>query len=473
MIIGAALFGCAPKKVTCLPPQAAVPGGSWSINADPTAKLAAAKVYLDKSVSMKGFIPASRVVHATKDPIFLAFIRDLPDDVDKVSDYKPLDFGFFGSEQETVSVDRDEFEKEATSARAYTFTKTDIPAVLGKIRATSPNELAIVITDLFFNNKELGSGGTGRIVRALRDLTDQGRSIAVVALSSPFDGRVLDIPPDGDELYYRGIRPAFALIIGPAMPVEHLVSALQRDLLVDRPQGSFKTVLFTSNPLQLKGFELSGKSLDSGDAALTAKGTARDLLLDRGGLLIWQGIISIGASGRAPALTVSLSRILDGYLPDAMRPTEKELNKSVDVRLFRYAGSGVSARCEKLWEAVEVPRGFASVTHSSDLKMGLDILSDRARSQLERGRLYYAELDIKVPSVTADDLPAWISTTSYDDARAQQLLSAGRRELGASIAVFPVYKLDRLAGALATQPEQSADSRGVLGRLRFAFKLER
>ncbi len=334
------LTGCGAKPVTCLPHASLLNRTAWSIS-DVSARPSSAVVYLDRSVSMQGFIPAHRVERADRESLFVSFMRGLPDQLDRSTNYATSSYYFFGGAFEHSTAERDAFVKTSIERAAFTYKETDIPAVLTEIGASRRDELAIVVTDLFFNNEELGSGGTGRIARSLRNLIAQGRSVAIVGVATPFSGKIYDIPPDRSIVSYNGVRPFFALVIGPTSTVERLIAGLREQLLIDKSPNAIRSILFAPNPLRLGGRDFVRKTIETGDTIVTSEGQSRRVVTDELGNLIWQG--EVHGVSQSPALSV-LAPVNELYWTDAVRPSATEVAGSVVVRVFRYAGTFTNDR---------------------------------------------------------------------------------------------------------------------------------
>ncbi|HEY1631875.1 MAG TPA: hypothetical protein VGF56_11205 [Rhizomicrobium sp.] len=471
------LTSCGNETVGCLPPGTTAPSERWKSEPDalPVSRVENARVYFDLSASMRGFVPSARVLDLAKSPLSLNFTRSLPNTLRELSKSGSSKFEFFGGVDEHLNVSEAEFLRFTSNPKAYTYLRTDIPAVLNEVRSQPTDELDVVVTDLFFNDREVGSGGTGLIATSLRGLMQQGRSIGLLGIASPFDGEIYDIPPNSARVRYRGTRPLFAIVIGPAASVSEFVAKTREALLVDRPAGALNAILFTPTPLQPHGKDITGYVVRDGDVSEDLSGVHSNyahLIEDKQGNLLWQGHLSASDSNGTIRVRLPLGKI---YWSDAIRPSASRFEASATMRLSMFAGIPSAGRdsstCNALWQKIEPAPKFLSahMRSADDLDLGI---SPASRAQdIQRQRPYFAEIVLSAPAPRQADLPGWLHDWSFDDASSARVVASATSASSSTLRMFPIYRLDILAGAIVeTQRENWRDS--VIADIKIAFVLE-
>ena len=170
-------------------------------------------LYGDATVSMNGYVadPNGRY------PQFLQGLESAAQ-----TTFRRADVHFYRFGAQAREVGRPEF-LTARGPGYYTEKVTDIDQV---IDCGGPNEVRVVVTDLFQNE-----GDVNAIVGRVKDRCFQkGRSVAVLGLTSQFDGRVYDakVPTyryasTADPSTYR---PFYALLLGDGAALGPLLASL-------------------------------------------------------------------------------------------------------------------------------------------------------------------------------------------------------------------------------------------------------
>ncbi|WP_159979459.1 MULTISPECIES: hypothetical protein [unclassified Novosphingobium] len=134
------------------------------------------------------------------------------------------------------------------------------------------NDLAVVVSDLWFTNSEIRSSGLAALQPMLSDLLFSGKVIAVYGISAPFDGAIYDLPDEGTEKFsvpYTGRHPLYIVVVGSKPAVLDFDKALgnsgSKYLSEGRTNGAIQRTLFAVDPGPDAPVETAplGKSSDS------------------------------------------------------------------------------------------------------------------------------------------------------------------------------------------------------------------
>ena len=242
-----AASGCLPAGVEPLPSPVS--------DAPVTAVRApAASVFIDVSGSMAGYVARPRAAPAghPADPgeprAFRDVVLSLPELAASVAD--SLHLFAFGTTIRPIGIPD---LARASDPRFYADQNSRIQDALGRMNALPPDEVGLLITDLFLSGDEVFAGAAS--LRApLASILDGGRSIALVGVRSGFAGTIYDIP--GVKPYTAASeRPFYILATGPMPAVSALLQRLRTELLSPLPptrDGSarFNMVVFTREPFR-------------------------------------------------------------------------------------------------------------------------------------------------------------------------------------------------------------------------------
>ncbi|HEY1605756.1 MAG TPA: hypothetical protein VGF77_09180 [Allosphingosinicella sp.] len=208
-------------------------------------------VYLDASGSMAGYIAGAseteRPLHdliatmpelvpaGSAAPVFKTFgtrIRDLP----------------AGGQAEVLSESFYQCRGRASADCDNSETRLDL--VLKQIEGRK-DDLAIVITDMWFADPGNPASGLVPLAAPLKGILASGRSIAVFGIPAPFSGKIYDLP-GGGSVSFTGRRPLILLAVGSGDRVGQFGQQLNRSsssyLARGMTTGAIKQALFTLDP---------------------------------------------------------------------------------------------------------------------------------------------------------------------------------------------------------------------------------
>lgn len=180
-------------------------------------------LFLDATSSMSGYA-------AAPGSVYLQFLDNLESAISGAWADDSVRFYKFGT---TVRrIDRDEF-RGAREAAFYRergiFTTTNIDAVIDRV---GHGRVGVIVTDLFQDDGDINVMVASVKARVLQ----QGLAAGILALSSPFDGRIYDAP--GGPYNYTSTadpstqRPFYALMFGDAACLRRLYDALRAQSFV-------------------------------------------------------------------------------------------------------------------------------------------------------------------------------------------------------------------------------------------------
>ena len=239
----------------CLPPGVDPLHASRPDAAERASRAPSASVFIDVSGSMAGYVarprvePGNRATADVGEPrAFRDVVLSLPGLAASVAD--SLRLFAFGKTIRPMSIPD---LARASDPRFYADQDSRIQDALGRMNALPPEEVGLLLTDLFLSGDEVFAGAAS--LRApLASMLDAGRSIALVGVRSGFNGTVYDIP--GVKPYAGALeRPFYLMATGPLPLVNALVQRLRTELLIPlaptRDGGPrFKVVVFTHDPFR-------------------------------------------------------------------------------------------------------------------------------------------------------------------------------------------------------------------------------
>ena len=133
-------------------------------------------------------------------------------------------------------------------------SESHLDRVFGMI-ADTPDELAIVVTDLWYDNSLDGMGGPTALQGPLTKILQEGRSVSLYGIEAPFSGKIYDIPAGGSAettTDHKGTHPLFVLVIGQKGDVLELGRQMERsgarDIREGLANGTIKRSIFTVDP---------------------------------------------------------------------------------------------------------------------------------------------------------------------------------------------------------------------------------
>ena len=207
-------------------------------------------VFFDGSQSMDGYVKNQ----PGEKNIFI----DLVDDLTQIAEIAgPTKYHRFGKritpidENQVVQVTKPTFYncQAGASDCALDNQETRLDLVF-KAAQASKDSTVIIVTDLFVSSKHLVGSRRATLVRPLKDILQNGKSIGLLGVMSSFKGTIYDIPKkDGTEVTYSGAkrRPFYILIIGNDKEILDIKNKITKQTLVDYDKKNYKFSIITSN----------------------------------------------------------------------------------------------------------------------------------------------------------------------------------------------------------------------------------
>lgn len=428
----------------------------------PDASVAAVDVYLDHSRSMVGFLPRKQVAGSNQMVAFRTFVDGLPDIIAQLRPSGAASFTLFGGKTEVRSVTEPQFKVESSQPSSFTYDYTDIPNAIDSFASRPSDHLGVIITDLFFDTEEIGSGGTGSMLHALTRQLDQGRAVALIGILSRFDGAIYDIPPDKKRISYSGLRPVFAIVIGKTASVAAFIEQCRRAFAIDYETSPVHAVLFTPK-------ELTRTSrFNRGDADRLA-------IAISGGPARATPILS-----DADSTGVALQTEVDAATPQSRMSLSVDATANrwrdavyahagvgvTSITAWRFAGAagdiGGASACRRLWHQLDFSGGTSTLS-DDELRMQVP-LTRSGRKLLSPDAVYALHVEAYLPPPTEGDLPSWIGAWTFDVNEADGLVRDATTE-----PMFKVFRLHQLASKLL---EAAGGSRMPLFSANFVIKGE-
>lgn len=225
--------------------------------AAPRIKTSASKatIYIDRSGSMVGYLAgATNLERPLQDlvttlPATLG-LAELNSDVRSfgtaISDPLPN----FGAELESA----EGFRCKPDNPASCDNKETHLDVVLRRIK-DNPDELAVLISDLWFTNSQIQSSGIAELQPLLTEILQSGRVISIYGINAPFDGTIYDLPKRGSGLVstdYQGRHPLFMMVIGEKPDVQNFGELLpksgSRFIAEGMDAGAIQHSLFAVDP---------------------------------------------------------------------------------------------------------------------------------------------------------------------------------------------------------------------------------
>lgn len=251
-------------------------GGSGGENpSGPRATLNSATIYVDRSASMIGYIAGATAM----DRPFQDVIGTFPASLAELG--METRFRGFGR---TVAPPVKDGQSLLQPAYYNCAQPTDeaceshIDEVLALVKS-KPDQLAIIVTDLWFSNSSVDTSALAALQPSLRDIL-KDRAVSVYGIAAPFNGKIYDLPAAPGQppsLPYAGTHPLYVLVIGPDADVAAFDARLKRSgspaiAAGVAERGSYKRAIFTAAPTNEA--ELAAKPLSDGASPLFRPGSA-------------------------------------------------------------------------------------------------------------------------------------------------------------------------------------------------------
>jgi hypothetical protein len=255
------LSGCGSSApggagLSCFPRDAARwVGGSATTRKAVASEGGAATIYVDRSGSMVGYINGAT-----------AFDRPLQDLVGSLpatlrSNGVTAGYRAFGLHLTDTLTDG---QKLLQTPAFYGCTAADksscensqshLDAVFAEV-AANKDEMAVVISDLWFTNSDIQTSGLTVLQPQLADILASGRAVAIYGIDAPFTGRIFDLPDVSGKdrsIPVKGRHPLFMIVVGSKHQVvrfgEEFARSGSKGLAEGIAAGRIHRSLFTVDP---------------------------------------------------------------------------------------------------------------------------------------------------------------------------------------------------------------------------------
>ena len=384
-----------------------------------TAQPKAVDWYVDATASMQGFVRSDR------DTTFAYFTKVLEERLHSMFPASQVTFGLhrFGLVSESFSNVK-ECWRPGFYAAAKGYEDTDLSVVAKEMQ---PGHIVVILTDLFQSDSHIEPFRTEMVKRGL----GKDFQFALVGFRAEFAGKIYDVPPAKSTVPYKGLRPAYALIFGPAPQLRDLLDALLNES-GDLGTGVFATLISSTigtpavpfHDLKLSAtggnfFHMAGFDPDDGLVAGGPQPFAKELRLSRSAQepsIVFQTFVLLRPYEVAPPLpSLSLAHTLrmcstesPGML-DRLWPSSTKASTSTDPCppadpafdiLYEDSHVGVTSPApDKIALSVKLDMG----------KRGDAVRAVKARSS----KLYILHLTV-ASSQRTGSRPEWISRFTED-----------------------------------------------------------
>lgn len=214
-----------------------------------------ATVYVDRSGSMVGYIKGGTNLERP--------LQDLISNIPSVLKLSDIDTKFrsFGTRisDELPSggadlINGNEFSCNTADRSRCDNSETRLDKVLDQVSGRN-DDLAIIVSDLWFTNSEIHSTGISALQPALTNLLLNDKVIAIYGIDAPFAGNIYDLPRTGAGMLstpYTGRHPLYMMVVGPKRTVLDFDSSFSKagpKYLIDgMADGRVRRSLFTVDP---------------------------------------------------------------------------------------------------------------------------------------------------------------------------------------------------------------------------------
>lgn len=216
-------------------------------------------IYVDRSASMVGYLNGAD----NDNRPFQSLLGNLPT-LAKIAGTDAQYRAFGRNISEPIAVDNAKqmqspayYSCAQAAAGACESAESHLDSVFAMI-AGNTDEMAVVITDMWYDNAMDGTGGPSALQQPLTEILSSGRSVAVYGIEAPFKGQLYDIPAGGtseSSVSHAGTHPLFVLVIGAKGDVAELDRQMERSgarvIREGLQSGAIKRSVFTINPATL------------------------------------------------------------------------------------------------------------------------------------------------------------------------------------------------------------------------------
>jgi hypothetical protein len=256
--LGLLSAGPAPARAqsSCLP--------QWRAQqavARPAIVNATARVFIDASGSMSGFLTS------TRDQTFIELIYSVQGAAEAVA--SDLSYFRFGSKVEKIPPDQFLMARRKDFFTGPISQWSHITDAVSQINAAPTDQLGIVVTDLFLSAGDNPNAVNAPLREQLAATLRSGRSVAVIGLKSAFDGALTDLATTKDSVPFRGAdrkRAIYVLLLGPRHLIDEFYTQLKSRMLTGKTPDAVRLALFS-------------KALADGGQTLTAPAASNQISL--------------------------------------------------------------------------------------------------------------------------------------------------------------------------------------------------
>lgn len=242
--VGLSAVPALAQQVPCLPvAEAGQPAAD-------IARAAKVKVYQDASLSMLGFVEAPGNLPPSVEGHFVTLARDFPG---LIGGSLPVEKKVFGNairDYPKTSPLSHEFYKGNEQSR--------IDLVLDEAYYGGRDVLTVIITDLAIRTPKDVPGGLSVVANQLARLIEDGRSVALIGLRTPFKGTIEGAAKQkvGGKTVspvFEGFAPVYLVAVGPLEDVVGFVEAVRRKVLAGVRHEDIHVALYTDPHIKLAG----------------------------------------------------------------------------------------------------------------------------------------------------------------------------------------------------------------------------
>jgi hypothetical protein len=250
------LAGCGssrsePRGANCFPEQTRrwIYEASAEPKLEQTAAEATATVYVDRSGSMVGYIKGATSV----DSPLVNLLGTMPTILSSMA--RKVSYRAFGESLTGPIADGANVTNKSEFFNCANCDNDDSRLNLALDRiAANPNEMGILISDLWFKNSEISTTGIAALKVPLAQILESGRMISIYGFDAPFDGNIYDLPTATPNVVqtkpYTGRHPLYLLVVGTKEQNLAFQDALKKAPVekIGRGADGISRVHFTVNP---------------------------------------------------------------------------------------------------------------------------------------------------------------------------------------------------------------------------------
>ena len=248
--------------------QNAVPGESSAATAANTW------VFIDGSGSMAGYT-RSRGPSAPYDRVYVDVMSGLPVALRAAAARSgtPPVFHRFGrrivplAERNLPDLAKTDFY--ACPGKECDNQESRIDVVLKVASTVGPNDLVVVVTDLFISDQHIVGESAAALRNSLVAILRAGRSIGILGMKSGFRGRITDLATPKAVYSDAEQVPFYILVVGSSERIERFYSVMDAEFLRHLPSGAHQYSVFTTSIVKrpIRNAELPKGALEFGEGS--------------------------------------------------------------------------------------------------------------------------------------------------------------------------------------------------------------